>query len=146
MIKFVKSVEKNFAMENVAMAYDRKEIIKRMFEIIPEKKICRINSLCAHVGISEPVFYEWQKTNIEDFKNIKDALIKENVKKYDQVEAKLYSLDSAAGLICLLKLHGTKEQRMILSDRSEESEQIEKNKGKILEWIESQISEAKDAK
>lgn len=124
--------------------YDKSEIFDQMKKIIPINHISRIYTLCNAVGISQTQFYEWMPKYPEETKHIKDLIQAEKSKKYDACEYALFQTKSPTGLIALMKLYGSKEERDILSDRTELSEQIERNKGKILEWLESQISDKKN--
>ena len=97
------------------MAYDRKKIFEQAKEVIEKHKLFFIEDIVSFLPISKPTFYDFFKTDSNEFNDIKDLLEKNRVEVKSAMRSKWFKSENPTLQVSLMKLICTDDERKKLS-------------------------------
>ena len=95
--------------------YDRKKIFEQAKEVIEKHKLFFIEDIVSFLPISKPTFYDFFKTDSNEFNDIKDLLEKNRVEVKSAMRSKWFKSENPTLQVSLMKLICTDDERKKLS-------------------------------
>lgn len=97
------------------MAYDREKIFEQAKEVIVKNNLIFIEEIVAFLPITKPTFYEFFKTESNEFNTLKDLLDQNKVKTKTKLRKNWAESENATLNVSLYKLLATDEEIKKLS-------------------------------
>ena len=97
------------------MAYDRNKIFEQAKEVIVKHKLFFVEDIVSFLPISKPTFYDFFKTDSNEFNDIKDLLEKNRVEVKSAMRSKWFKSENPTLQVSLMKLICTDDERKKLS-------------------------------
>ena len=95
--------------------YDRKKIFEQAKEVIEKHKLFFVEDIVSFLPISKPTFYDFFKTDSNEFNDIKDLLEKNRVEVKSAMRSKWFKSENPTLQVSLMKLICTDDERKKLS-------------------------------